>query len=1085
MKKKILSIFTILMLVLITGCIPKTGEEETKKNIDDGGTVVTAGVPSGSVRIHYHRYNGDYNGWGLHLWGAADTDKIKPNGNDLEWTNALEFDQTDDYGVYVDIPVSDFSADFNYVVHNGETKDVASDRLLDSAKLVDQAELYLIEGNIMAGTVAYYTGVQVKGIEINSTSKMTVNLTSNMAVPNSDFHLLDNLGTEVMAYTYTQNEAVVTITGLNLDLSKNYKATIKTAAYTWASFSKELANTDDFYYTGNDLGATLNSDGTAILKLWTPVATKVMVHVYDKADQTKEVTTVAGISLTRGAKGVWSLSLNETNAGIADLDGYFYQYEITANGQTKRALDPYAKSMAAYDPAGDDKVGKAAIINTQSLKAKPDGFDSNTINKKIMANNVDMIVSEIHVRDFTIGSEDVEKELRGTYRGFVGGANYLKELGITHVQLLPVQNFYTVDESDRSFVGENAEKINFNWGYDPHNYFTPEGWYSSDASDPYARLKELKELVQSLHEAGIGVIMDVVYNHTYNNDVFNNVAPGLYYRPAGGSCPVGAPAVATENKMVRKMIIDSMKYYVDEFGIDGFRFDLMGFMDKQTMDDIRTALGNDIVLHGEAWNFTDLPDGASYVKAETDNNINIGYFNDTSRDSYTAHVDSAGSKGFLLGQFSQNAKAKAGIIAGIKGFPQDSDKEGMLYTNIDTDNYNVFADSPEDTLNYQSVHDGFTLWDRINLAFDGTVEERIARHNQTLAMLMTSQGKIINQGGIEIARTKPLADNDKESDRAHTTDYVNPEKGTVYFHENSYSSSDFTNMIDWDRGNEFTDVLGYYKGLIKMRRNIPAFRYSTGENIKNGLRFIGETKPENSGELVEFAGYTAFSEIGSFTINFINAADSVKGKTYYFAGEATPEAVGGVNDGNSAEMEMHSVKIEENGKGSITFSKDNIDKFVLGAWGATEDLNFKLVENPGGWDAPEGAYSGSGNTRIIPGKILKDNTITVDLSIVDYMPGSGSASIAPNKFIAYTLDNTLENDIAPGLGGTSFEKLIVVHNAAESSITINTDEIVNKDNWVVIMDGNEAGIEEVSSTNVEIKDGEIIVPANSSAVIAK
>ncbi|MGM0508971.1 MAG: alpha-amylase family glycosyl hydrolase, partial [Fusobacteriota bacterium] len=1055
-------------------------------NGDNGGTVVEGEVPEGHVRIHYHRYSGDYDSnWGVWLWGDA---LVNPVENP-DWDAGVfpKFTEEDEYGVYRDFEIGDASANFNIVVRNvGGAKD-GEDRT--GLSLNGNNEFWLIEGNNTLATEPFYTGVQVASMEIISDSQINIKLTADMEIDESDFHLKDNAGNEITGYNFAQDGKDVTLTGLNLAFSKNYKATVKTAAYTWATLSKDLANSFEFEYTGNDLGVTLNSDGSADLKLWTPVATEVKVHVYSKDDQTELVTSEAGIALTRKDKGIWSITLDEDNTGISNLDEYYYQYEVTANGETNRALDPYAKSMASYDPAGDDKVGKAAIIDTSSSKATPIGFDTTTINPDIMANNVDMVVSEIHVRDFTIAA-DIDDELKGTYKGFTEGINYLKDLGVTHVQLLPIHNFYTVNETDRSYVGENDDEINFNWGYDPHNYFTPEGWYSTDATDPYSRVKELKQLVQSLHEAGIGVIIDVVYNHTYNNDTFNNVAPGLYYRPDTGTGPVGDPAVATENTMVRKLVLDSMKYYVDEFGIDGFRFDLMGFIDKGTMDQARAELGDDIILHGEAWNFTDLnaDAGESYVKGISDNNLDIGYFNDTSRDSYAAHVDNAGTKGFLLGQHSQNAKAKAGIIAGLKEFPQGPDSTGTSYSAIDTDDYNRFADSPEDTLNYQSIHDGFTLWDRVNLAFDGSVEERIARHNQALAMLMTSQGKVINQGGVELGRSKPFATNDGEPGRAHTTEFVNPERGTVRFHENSYSSSDFTNMIDWTRAfstefdnnaNGENDILEYYRGLIKMRRNIPALRYASADNIKDGLRFIGEEKVELEEEGPAFAGYTEFSEVDSFTINFINADDAAKGNTYYFAGEPQESE-------DNPESNDISVTIDDNGEGSITFTSADISKFRLDAWGATSDLNFKLVETPGEWDALPNAYSGMGNTRIIPSKILEDDTITVDLSIIDHQPGSGSVSVKPEKFIAYTLDNTLERDqLANGLGGTAYTKLIVLHNAANYPLTINTDEIVNKSDWTVIMDGDEAGIDPLSDTEVEINDGAVTIPAHSSAVIAK
>ncbi|QEN03977.1 hypothetical protein EW093_04430 [Thiospirochaeta perfilievii] len=675
------------------------------------------------------------------------------------------------------------------------------------------------------------------------------------------------------------------------------------------------------------LGATLNSDGSATLRVWSPSATELFVQIYNKSNSDKIISPE--VEMIRGENGFWEITLNRVNCNIENLDGYYYQYKIITNGKVTYGLDPYAKSMAAFSPDGEDKIGKAAIIDINSKSA---GIKPISIGKNKLESPMEMISYEVHIRDFTIGTDEPHS---GTFKGFSSfkkGIEHLKELGITHVQLLPIQSFYTVNEKDKSIslegVGHNT---NYNWGYDPHNYFSPDGWYSTDPDDPYSRIREFRELVTTLHNNGIGVIMDVVYNHTYQNFIFHNIAESEYYRKEGGTEPVSDPAFASEKPMARELIVDSLKYFVDEFGIDGFRFDLMGFIDNQTMKKAREVLGNNIILYGEAWNYTDLEPGKAPVKGIT--NIehhevyDLAYFNDTSRDSYAGRMD---NPGFVQGVFSENPRCKAGIIGGIKDF----DNSGF-YVDIDTDPYNRFAINPDETLQYLSIHDGFTLWDKINISHKGDKSDKLKAVKQAIAMLFTSQGKIAIHGGSEIARTKPLSSNDAEPHRINkNSENVYDEGFGVHFHENSYRSPDYTNMYRWERKDDpdYSKLYNYFKGLIKLRRSIPCLRYQSSNNIRKGLIFFGDTYTQN-----------------------------------------------GVN-----------------------------------------------------------------------------------------------------SFIAYTLDNSLESG-----GKTDFKKLIVIHNAGSEVLNLKCDDILNPNDWSIIVDGSSAGVYPIINSDVKIQNNIVSVPSNTSTVLAK
>ena len=748
--------------------------------------------------------------------------------------------------------------------------------------------------------------------------------------------------------------------------------------------------------------------------------------------------------------------------------------------------------MASFNPSGNDKIGKGAIISFRNEKIQKSNSSIVFKNGNNIANPVDVVAYEIHVRDFTIQPGLLDSHIAGTFEGFKEKVSYLKSLGITHVQLLPVTKCYTVNDTDRSYNGTEKKEINYNWGYDTHNYFTLQGWFSTNSDCPYTRIKEFRELVQSLHEQGIGVIMDVVYNHTYCAEIFENIAPGCYYRFNPSlkiSETTGAgPSLESRRKMVRKLIIDSLKYFVEEFQVDGFRFDLMCFMDHETMRCIRQEVGraynpldrNDLILQGEAWNFTDIEDienNPAITKYKFPENISLGIFNDGVRDAYAGRDINTG---FAHGNYFTFDTVIAGITGAIKNFRDDSP---VVSNHAFTNPYNSFALSPENCLNFLTVHDGFTLWDKINLSVKettGLLRARIMR--MATAMLFTSQGKIILHGGDEILRTKPLSENDKEKNRAHTSDFVSEEEGVKFFHENSYCSPDFTNMIRWNRlSNKYAGIANemvlYYKGLIEMRRNIPAFRYSKTENILKGLRFVNGIKPTVFKSFID-------PELDFLKIKFINGPAK---NNLFLIGEIHPK-------GTPANPAANNFIVNFDAKGSaeIKFSKDQIERFDFTKRGQGNGLNIKLVHEPGIEKTLPESYSEDGSNLIPFSAISENKDVTIDLSVKNYIACQNN--YIPGFCIAFSLDNTLENSITKKFSGTEYSRLIVYFNAAKTPVKFYSEAVINPEKWNVILDDHNAGIKALEyietetslqgKTNVLIEKQFVTVPGQSCAVIA-
>ena len=574
------------------------------------------------------------------------------------------------------------------------------------------------------------------------------------------------------------------------------------------------------FYEGNDLGVFWSPEKTRI-KIWSPTAKIVELRLY-KNGQTGEAFHKTNLQQTE--KGIWSIILQ------GDYEGKFYTFKINDGDWLEETPDIYARCVGVNGERG-------MIYNPAKTNPKNWGND----NGPRYSNFTEAIIYETHIRDFSI-AENSGINNRGKYLGFTEketksengvstGLAHLKELGITHVHLLPVNDFATVDEE------KPLEK--YNWGYDPQHYNALEGSYSSNPYDGSVRIMEFKKLIKSLHKNKIGVILDVVYNHTFfaKESVFNQTVPGYFYRQNSDGSFSNASGcgneIATERAMVRKYIIDSLKYWATEFHVDGFRFDLMGIIDLETIKTIRAELdiaNPGLLLYGEGWaaDKSPMPEYSRAVKNNIPQLVGIAGFNDDFRDALKGNHGSKKSKGFVSGIELSEEPIKFGIVGAIN-HPQIS------FDFIKTLNY-AWANEPTQCVNYVSCHDNYTLWDKLKMSRSKATDRELRKMAKLAgAFILTSQGIPFLHSGVEFCRTK---------------------NGNG----NSYKSPDSVNQIDWNRKKEYYDVFEYYQKLIRLRKNHPAFRMGKSELIRENLNFCTQYK----------------MGVVSYCINGENIADSWK-----------------------------------------------------------------------------------------------------------------------------------------------------------------------------------------------------------------
>lgn len=543
-----------------------------------------------------------------------------------------------------------------------------------------------------------------------------------------------------------------------------------------------------FYYDGS-LGMDFKAEKTTF-KIWAPTAVAVKVNLY-----TPNLTPHKTIAMVRLERGVWKIEIEE------ELEHYYYSFSVCVNNCWVEAVDPYAVALSANGEYG-------AIVDLKKTTVERAFLPS-------LESNVDVIIYETHIRDFTIHHNSGVKN-KGKYLGAAelntnNGVNnptclsYVRDLGVTHIEFLPVNDFAGVDEL--LDIGE------YNWGYNPLHFNVPEGSYSTDPRDPYARIIELKELISRLHEQGLRVILDVVYNHVYirEESSFEKIVPGYFFRHDHHGMPANGTGVgndfASERLMARKFILDSVKFWKEEYHVDGFRFDLMGILDIDTMNAIRTMLdqyNTHTLIIGEGWDLN------TPIKTEQKANIRnqrqlpqIGQFNDWFRDSIKGSTFNLYDRGYAMGNVHYYESAKR-VLAGSIGM--GSGDEGLF-------------GEPTQSVNYVESHDNHTFWDKMNNCLrDEGLQLRKRRQRLATVMVLLAQGIPFLHSGQEFFRTKQGVGN-------------------------SYISPNYINQLNWDEMVVNQEHVEYIKGIIAIRKSHRAFRLPEARLIRKHMSFIAAQEP--------------------------------------------------------------------------------------------------------------------------------------------------------------------------------------------------------------------------------------------------
>ena len=647
---------------------------------------------------------------------------------------------------------------------------------------------------------------------------------------------------------------------------------------TVPDYQAYAANLDKSAYSGNDLGASYSKKATTF-KVWSPNAASVRVNIFEHgSDNEGDAGSIMSRAMSLDkTTGVWSVTIN------GDLLNKYYTYSVTHGKTTKETADVYAKACGVN--------GQRSMVVDLST-TNPDGWENDK--HVLVQNQTDASVWEISVADFSSSeSSGVSEANRGKYLAFteegttvngVQGASstcvdYLKKLGVKYVQIMPFYDFGSVDES-KNIMDQ------YNWGYDPVNYNCPEGSYSSNPKKGEVRIKECKQMIQALHNAGIGVIMDVVYNHTYTSDSWlQRTVPNYYYRmnndgtfSNGSGC---SNDTASEHLMFRKYMIDSVTYWASEYHIDGFRFDLMGLHDVTTMNSIRTALdnlyadgsGSQILMYGEAWDMaTNCDEGTVLASQKNLKQLSdrIGAFDDTIRDAIK------GSTGGTDGAFVQEGSRRANLKTGIAG---------------QSDTTTGWANVPSQCVTYASCHDNLCLYDKLVGSVYGAdgkyrkrYEDLVAMNKLSAAIVITSQGIPFSLGGEEFCRSK---DGD----------------------ENSYASSRKENMLDWENVDLYSDVIEYYRGLYKIRDAFAAFSDSTAATA-NSLTYLSDVPKGVMGYTINNTESGKWSQM-CVIFNGSDSAQNVtaKGDWVVLADNKTAGLRNIKNVTNSVKVEAHSAVI--------------------------------------------------------------------------------------------------------------------------------------------------------------------------------
>lgn len=737
------------------------------------------------IIVHYKEQSGNTKDWNLWMWGE------NANGKSYEFTGE------DEFGKYAKIKIDGDYNRVGFIIRTNEWEKDGGDRWIENIK-DGRAEVWILSGDEKVYNSKPSSDLTIQKATIDSFNEITV--TTNVPF-NIKEQKIEIEGIKIKEINpFDKNGGDITnkvkiITEQKIDLKQTYKVKIENLAYTNTEIGKVIRSEEFdklFYYSGNDLGNIYSPQHTKF-RVWAPTASEAKLVTYKKWND--KIGTE--INMQQGEKGTWKAEIKGNQKGL------FYTYKVKIGDKWTEAVDPYVRAASVN---GD----KGVVIDLN--ETNPKKWKANK--KPEFKKPEDAIIYELHVRDLSIqpesGIKQKGKYLGVTEKGTKGpegvktGLDHMKDLGVTHVQFLPIFDYASVNE-------ETLNEPQYNWGYDPKNFNVPEGSYSTNPYEPTVRITELKQMIQVLHDNNLRVVMDVVYNHMYNaaESNFHKLVPGYYYRYNEDGTFANGTGVgndtASERKMMRKFMVDSVTYWAKEYNLDGFRFDLMGIHDYETMNEIRKAVDQidpSIILHGEGWDLnTPLAAELKANQKNAEKMKGIAHFNDNIRDGLKGSVFEEKENGFVNGKQNMEDRIKKGITAGI-----DYDTNSSTYQD------------PEQVLTYVEAHDNHTLWDKLELTNPGdSAEVRKQMHKLSSSILLTSQGIPFLHAGQEFMRTK-------------------------YGDHNSYKSPDSINQMDWLRRAAYNNEVDYMKGLIDLRKKYPAFRMTSTEQIKKHISFIDAPK---------------------------------------------------------------------------------------------------------------------------------------------------------------------------------------------------------------------------------------------------
>lgn len=748
-----------------------------------------------AITFHYNREDQQYTNWSVWLWNGSE------EGRDYI------FESTDDFGACTTIQVSDVDQNskvgFLIKYGNWEKKDMEQDRYLDLSKEKGgKLDVYVYSGE----EKIQYEKPEEKRLKILSAKWDSMNLVTVKLRASKDATIdpeeivlqkedHSKVKAEVIDWKVSGQQIHAQFqTDLPMQMYTAYQCSTKDADPVYIDCGK-VFDTEAFnrecVYKKEDLGITFQNDQSVQFCVWAPTAQKLSVLLYENGDGGNAQTEVPMIA---GEHGEWKAVVSR-----AEAENKYYTYRVQVMGKTSEVIDPYAKACGVNGMRG-------MVLDLE--KTDPAGFSEDKA--PALESRSDDSIYEISVRDFTIsntsGVKNAGKYLGLTEQGTTNkngdstGLDYLKELGVSYVQIMPTQDFYGIDEETQQ---------GYNWGYNPMNFNIPEGSYATDASKGEVRVNEYKQMVQALHKAGIRVILDVVYNHTYQgiDSSLNTLVPSYYYRwNEDGTLSNGSGCgneIATERAMAQKLIIDSTSYWVNEYHVDGFRFDLMGLFDLKTtkkMEKTLHEMNPDLLLYGEGWNAGDsVYKKATAVSGNAKKLKGIGFFNNAYRRGIQAYISND------LGEKKENINW---VYFGTEGAADLTQTKQSL---------GAWTASPRQSIQYTSCHDGYTLYDLlcINNPKDDK-ETLLTRNKMAVTLVMTGAGIPFFQSGEEFLRTKTNAD------------------GTA--NANSYDAGDAVNAIDWELRSSNQDMVAYYKKLIQFRKQYPQLAAADTKTLNQVLQ---------------------------------------------------------------------------------------------------------------------------------------------------------------------------------------------------------------------------------------------------------